>query len=336
MNTFADAAETYLSYGLPCFPVGPDKTPLVSYWQKAGKPATRQWAKKFPDANVGICCGKKTHITEVDVDVPGDNAIADAIARFGDTPVVIRTASGKAKLWYRHNGEGRLIRPIAGLEVDVLGGGYTVAPPSRLPDTGRAYRFIEGGLDDLDRLPMIDANALPVKAPANATEGGARKAGAIQPGHRNDALFRFLMRQVPHCDDLDALLDIAHSFNGDQFAEALPEAEVITVARSAWGYEQRDSNYCTTPRVTKTHDDVRALMDVPEAAVLLDVLRMNHGHKGKDEPFCIVAKAMAGTTLPTWGVKSIRKARDALVNRNYVRCIHQGRAKGDPSLYVWP
>lgn len=44
----------------------------------------------------------------------------------------------------RDNGEGRRIRPIPGLSVDVLGAGFTIVPPSYGPDLGtggRHYAF---------------------------------------------------------------------------------------------------------------------------------------------------------------------------------------------------
>ncbi|WP_283176817.1 GDSL-type esterase/lipase family protein [Gemmobacter sp. 24YEA27] len=78
----------------------------------------------------------------------------------GDTSIIIRTASGKAKLWYRHNGEGRHIRPFNGLPIDVLGGGFTIAPPSWREDIGEAYSFIKGGLSDIANLPGIQPGAM--------------------------------------------------------------------------------------------------------------------------------------------------------------------------------
>lgn len=129
-------------------------------WQRAGLKATLEWTTKFVDAEgLGIICGARSGITEVDIDLEGDAPLAAAIERFGETPIVIRTASGKSKLWYRHQGEGRLICVPGGLPIDVLGAGFTIAPPSYRPDLGAAYEFIAGGLADLGFLPPINPRA---------------------------------------------------------------------------------------------------------------------------------------------------------------------------------
>lgn len=98
---------------------------------------------------IGIVMGKPSGITEVDVDAVGDAWLSAATERFGETcPIIIATASAKAKLWYQHNGEGRHIRRTA-TPIDILGTGFTIAPPSWRDDLGADYRFIRGGLDDL-------------------------------------------------------------------------------------------------------------------------------------------------------------------------------------------
>ena len=70
-------------------------------------------------------------------------------------PLVVGSGSGKYHAYYRHNGERRRIRPWRGLPIDLLGeGGLVVAPPSKATE-GRQYEIIQGGLDDLDRLPVL-------------------------------------------------------------------------------------------------------------------------------------------------------------------------------------
>ena len=56
-----------------------------------------------------------------------------------------------AYLWgWRHAGERRHVRPYENRPVDILGGGYVVAPPSI--STKGSYEIIEGTLDDLANL----------------------------------------------------------------------------------------------------------------------------------------------------------------------------------------
>jgi hypothetical protein len=136
--------HVYADYGIPTFPVDVDeqtKKPMVRGWTKVGPYLSAQWGQVSPFAPaVGLLLGSKQRdaealppasgIAELDVDTPDERVLADALDRHGHTPIIIRTASTKHKLWYRHNGEGRRIRPWPDLPIDVLGAGFTVAPPS--------------------------------------------------------------------------------------------------------------------------------------------------------------------------------------------------------------
>jgi len=65
------------------------------------------------------------------VDTPDERVLADALGRHGPTPLVIRSGSGNWQAWYRNGGEPRRVRPWADKPIDILGDGFTVAPPSR-------------------------------------------------------------------------------------------------------------------------------------------------------------------------------------------------------------
>jgi hypothetical protein len=340
MGVFAEAAPEYLNHGRPCFPVSNDaeKRPLVGNWQKAGKPATRQWAEKYPEANVGLCCGPKTGLTVIDVDEPGDAPVADAISRYGEPPIIIRTASGKHHLWFRHNGEKRSIgRTIGGRRIDILGtGGYTVAPPSQRPDLFSRYEFVQGSLDDLDRLPTInpaasnsDTAEVLQKAHQQAQQP-VRADGLVPVGERDIWLFKRLLREVRHVESEEDLRDIAFSHNESSLAEPLPEAQVEAKVRQALKYQQEGDNWASEPRVTLTHVAFDQLLDAPDAVVLLQLLHRYHHAR---EVFAVSPTGMAGKTLPGWSVQKVRRARDVLVDRGYLVNVHQGRARGDPSLW---
>lgn len=339
MGVFADAAPEYLDHGRPCFPVNADKRPLVKGWLKAGRPATEQWARKYPDANVGLCCGPKTGLTVVDVDDEGEAPVADAMSRFGQTPVVIRTATGKHHLWYAHNGEKRSIRvDVNGWNVDLLGtGGYTVAPPSQRPDLFSRYEFVQGSLDDLDRLPTINPDA----SPAERTEAlqraqqqvqqPSRADGLVPEGQRDDWLFRRLLKEARHVDGEDALRDLAFSYNTDALAEPLPAAQVEKVIASVLRYVREGRNYTTRATVAIPHDVHDALIDAPYAFALLAVLRRNHPRP--DETFAIAPKPMAEAGNPPWSDRTIERARDTLHQRGFLELVYRGRGRGNPSRW---
>ena len=104
-----------------------------------------------------------------------------------------------------------------------------VAPPSR--GTKSNYQIIAGSLDDLDKLPSLRG----FKASLATKDGGT----VIGVGRRNDALFRHCMRHARHCDDFEALVDVAATFASrcEQDAiDPLSSDEIMRTAQSAWGY----------------------------------------------------------------------------------------------------
>lgn len=119
-------APEYGAEGPGPFPVRTrERKPAVRNWQKPSNQSMSVWSDKFSNAHgLGTNMGTQSALAQVNVDAVGQVHIAAAVERFGETPVGIQTASGKAKLWYRHNGEQRMIRPFAGLPVDVLGGWF--------------------------------------------------------------------------------------------------------------------------------------------------------------------------------------------------------------------
>ena len=305
-GVFARHAPEYFERGLACFPVNTqEKKPAVRNWQRATTRASRLWARDFPNAaGLGINMGAKSGISEIDVDTTGGAALGKAIERYGESPIVIRTASGKHKLWYRHGGEQRLIRPVPGEPVDVLGAGFTIAPPSECEDLGAAYRFVRGGLEDIGKLPAISPGAL---------DGGTRRASEIHQGERNDALFRWCMREARHCDDAAALVDAAATW-ADGMPSRLPAREIEKTAISAWKYEAQGRNFIGMhrPIVTENDKNMEMLADAPDAYFLLGLFQRFHTNRRE---FAIAPAAMAASRNPAWGHERIRRARSVLVGR---------------------
>src|SRR5262249_38483303 len=137
------------------FPVDANKRPMVSRYSKFGLVGSAKIANKFPDAPaIGFMCGQRSGITVLDVDSKDERVLADALDRHGKTDVIARSGSGNYQAWYKYNGERRRIRPCRDVPIDILGdGGFVVAPASRV--TKGQYQFIQGNLDDLDRLTVM-------------------------------------------------------------------------------------------------------------------------------------------------------------------------------------
>ncbi len=310
MGVFAQHADEYAAAGLPAFPVDTIyKRPAVKGWQKASPRLARTWShvEKLGNADgLGIVMGKPSGITEIDVDAASEAWLAAAVEWFGETPIVIGTASGKAKLWYRHNGEGRHIRPFPSQPIDVLGGGYTIAPPSWREDLGATYVFRSGGLGDIGNLPTIRPDAL----------GQERAAQSVQAGERNTHLWRHCMTQARHCDDVEALIDVAASW-ASVLPAPLSAAEIERTARSAWKYEAKALNYLgrRKPQLNLGDSIMDALIDKPDALALHQYLLRWHSNKPQ---FAIAPRAMSEAGSPPWSRQRISQARDILLERDFI------------------
>ncbi|MDU8946117.1 bifunctional DNA primase/polymerase [Ovoidimarina sediminis] len=307
MSVFAQHAEAYAAAGLPAFPVNTrNKRPAILGWRTATPQKARQWAQneRLREADgLGLLMGRPSGITEIDVDGAGEAWLAAAIERFGETPIAIRTASGKFKLWYQHNSEGRHIRPFDGLPIDVLGDGFTIAPPSWREDLGAAYAFISGSIEAIGNLPTL-------------REAIQRPGETVGTGKRNDTLWRYCMAHARHCDDVEALIDVAATWAG-AFPDPLPTSEIERCARSAWGYEATGRNYLglRKPQITGGDRMMDALIDEPDALVLLQYFRRWHSNR---PAFAIAPRAMSEAGSPPWHWTRIVKARDILLERRFL------------------
>src|SRR5262249_23013318 len=156
---------------------------------------------------------------------------------------------------------------------------------------------------DLARLPRIRAGAYPV---ANDVPTQLR---AVKRGHRNDVLFRSLLRHAKACDEPEALYDVAATLNAD-FEPALSSAEVEKTVVAAWKYEIEGRNWVGKERrvyMLKSEWEALAAQRNGSDGVLL-FLKLRMAHWGRDQ-FAISAKAMANAqTIPGWGVKRYRAA----------------------------
>ncbi len=323
-GVYAQHALAYADAGLSAFPVDTRyKRPSVKGWQNASPRKSRQWAAvpRLGVANgLGILMGKPLGLTEIDVDVVGEAWLALAVERFGETPVVIRTASGKAKLWYRHNGEGRRIRPIQGQPIDVLGNGFTIAPPSWREDLAASYEFRTGGIEDVANLPTIRPEAIGAAC--------GRISGQVLRGERNESLWRYCMVQARHCDRLDDLVDVAQTW-ASAFPDPLRAAEIDRCAQSAWQYEATGRNYLglRKPQITEGDMIMDVLLDQPEAFTLYQMFLRWHSNRPS---FAIAPRAMSEVGSPPWSRHKISNARDVLLERGFIEELEapdRGRKK---------
>jgi hypothetical protein len=319
--TFDFWQAVYSERGIPTFPVSitnERKMPLIRGWCQVGLLSSAKLALKFPDADAfGFCLGAQSRVTVLDVDTNDERVLLDALDQFGKTPIIVRSARGNYQAWYRHNGEGRHIRPFAARPIDVLGAGFVVAPPSQ-GITSR-YQFIAGDLNDLDHLPVMIAPDL----------GSQPKSAAVRvaEGERNNKLFRLCMKAAHHCDDFDGLLDVAQTRNAE-FLPPLPDDEVVKVAKSAWGYTARGENRFGTPGAFFPADEARHLIAADQdGLILLAFLRANN-RPGRT---FMIANALADELH--WTRKRLAAAR-ARQTGPYIRLVRRA-SQGRPAQYCW-
>jgi hypothetical protein len=242
MAAFQDAASEYAAAGIVPLPID-GKRPLVKHPDRFRRRAALQIAAKpqFANAALGFWCGHVNRLTVVDIDSPTDAELQYALTTYGDSPVIVRTASGKHHAWYRHDGERRSIRPDKSHPIDILGGGICVAPPS-VRSSGGKYSFLRGGLADLANLPKIRSGALPVN-PKGVQESSflnavpTSDAATIDNGQRNDRLFKLVCALAHQAETQDALLQQSREANAALCNPPLSDAEVQGRVRSAWRYK---------------------------------------------------------------------------------------------------
>jgi hypothetical protein len=337
MGTFADWQPRYAEAGIATFPVhvdGRSKKPAVRNYLKMGRRASEQLLLKFGEFDAfGFGLGKASKITVLDVDTRDEGIFADALSRHGQTPIIIRSGRGYHQAWYRHAGERRdtVTWRKDGYPIDVLGGGFVVAPPSR--GSYGPYQFIQGGLDDLDSLPVIKG----LQTPLQPAQRPAKVAGKVaEEGVRNTTLWRQCMVLARRCDCPGRLLEMAHAENA-KFPVPLDDWEVEKVVNSAWRYEEQGLNWISdryvVPVVPLSYGDVDDLMSKsPDAFVLLTWLRRHNF----DRDQFVIANAMADH-MPggRWTVKRLAAARSMLQNEGKIIQVKAPGATSGPAIYRW-
>jgi hypothetical protein len=339
MAAFQDAAREYAAAGIVPLPISPNgKRPLVKQPDKFGRRAALQILPKFPDANLGFWCGRHNDLTVVDIDSTADAELQYALDRFGLTPVIVRTASGKHHAYYRHDGERRRIRPIPGHPIDILGeGGICVAPPSAWPAGGR-YEFARGSLTDLSRLPTIRVGAVHNLEPGTAEKVRAINDNAVTTGRRNDTVFRLALALAHAVESQADLLIQTRKANAELSKPPLPDAEVQRAVGSAWRYKMSGrlmARGIDSTILVPTASIGRLLAcGETDALAVLALLRKAHSSRA-GKPFAASPKAMEQHQLiGSWNASRYRNAIRKLCELGeLVRLKTGGKGQHDPAMY---
>jgi len=320
-GVFAEWQPQYAKHNVATFPVEitPEtKKPAISNYDRVGLRGSAKLATATRFAGyeaLGFLCGPRSKVTVVDMDDTDSAILREGERLFGPSPLLWQTGGGKFAAAYRFNGERRRIRPLPGLPIDLLGGGFVVAPPSM--GARRRYEIIRGSLEDLDRLPVAN---IPTEIAASATAGRV-----IQKGTRNKAVFEYCRRTISHCDDRDQLVDAARTWADNNLMEPLPAAEVMKICNSVWTYRGGRK------RIMSNIVEADAWVALKASLHAMALFAYLGGENGPEADFWI-ADGLAGSL--GWPRRAIQHGRRLLIEQGIVRCVRPPRP-GQPALYNW-
>ena len=154
------------------------------------------------------------------------------------------------------------------------------------------------------------------------------RSEAVSSGGRNDKLFSECMRAAKRVNSFVELLLEARTVN-ETYSTPLDDGEVVSVARSAWSYEENGSNRYGRHGAWLPTQEVDALLESSQDAMLL--LTYLRAHEAPWAKFWI-ANGLAERF--GWTVKRLSDARKHLIERGDVVQVRPPRP-GHPAEYVW-
>jgi hypothetical protein len=260
----------------------------------------------------------------IDCDSDDSALVAQMEARFGQSPVQVKTPRGW-HLYYRAVGVVPNLRG-EGLPVDIKTGArsYVVGPLSLRPDGG-FYDPVRGMLGK-DALPPLRGAASSVTDP-------------ILTGHRHVELVKEAMRMVELVDNAEELQANLEGIRDDWCIDpaTMPDSELADIAGWAWKcrlenriYRGRDSAF---PVQRLALDALRGQANGADAIALLVLLVDQHGHQpGKRFPLDFDAMRAAG--LLNLSKPRLRAARRTLQGAGLLRLVGRHRAGSRPQTFV--
>lgn len=213
----------------------------------------------------------------IDCDTDDPQLISDMEARFGASPVHVKTPRGM-HLYYSADGGPFPNLRGDGLPVDIKRGAtsYVMGPGSVRPDGG-SYIPAKGVLGH-DALPEIRAKAAP---PPSVTS----RDGRVAEGGRNYALTVAAIQMVECVDDPEELLGNLQFIRDDQCENpaTVPDAELRKIAGWAWACRLEGRVYMGRNSEFRLHrealDAILSQPNASDALALFVVLQSQHGHR---------------------------------------------------------
>lgn len=314
--------------GFPLLPLGggeDGKAPLTSAWAGAAMPLARILAPMHRTGSraYGV---RLDGLAVIDCDTADPALVADLEARFGPSPVHVRTPRGM-HLYYRHSGQAPNLRG-EGLPVDVKSGGrsYVVGPLSERRDGG-LYVPVRGWLG-VDSLPLLRPVSGPLAKPVT-----------VPTGQRHVTLVREARRMVEFVDSAPELAANLCGLRDDLCGDpaTMPDSELRGIAAWAWKlrlegrlYEGRNSEV-RLPRLAI--DALLAQANGPDALALLVTLLDKHGHMPAKR-FSLNYSAMKDAGLTNLSRRNFLAARRTLEAVGLLRLVDHHRAGSRGQTFI--
>lgn len=257
-----DAALCYARLGLPVFPCGKNKTPLIKDWPNRATSDIAQvesWWNDHPEAMVGLLTGSKSGILVLDVDVDkktGEPVGMRTLEKIGLGEMArvsgcIRTPSGGYHYYFRYpDFEVRNSVKQLGAGLDIRGdGGYVIAAGSHngngLYEMANPFTF--ENLTDLPETLIARLSETKSSRPTAAATGEAVKAPVpddamaaeilrvrmAEEGERNETLNKasFAVGRLVHARKVDEQKAWEHLLSA-ALETGLPEKEARRTIKS--------------------------------------------------------------------------------------------------------
>jgi hypothetical protein len=229
----------------------PAKHPRISAWQHEATTDPAQitrWWRAWPDANIGIATGPAPGLVVIDIDPNrgGEDSLKALVAAYrgNEKPfetVMCLTGGGGQHYYFRH--PGRYVKSDSdrfGAEfpgLDVKGdGGYVLAPPSNHQSGGTYLWELSSHPDDLAVAPLPGwiLSLLETRQPAAPATSTAGEL--IADGRRNATLSSMAGAMRRQGMTEPELLVALRAVNAERVMPPLPDAELVTIARSVARY----------------------------------------------------------------------------------------------------
>ncbi|MEP1353373.1 MAG: bifunctional DNA primase/polymerase [Tateyamaria sp.] len=299
------------------------KAPMVAAWAHKQLSLAQIFGPMHRSglAMYGICLDD---CVVVDCDTDDPELVADLEARFGPSPVHVKTPRG-LHLYYRAAGDVPNLHG-EGLPVDIKMGphNYVVGPLSQRPDGG-FYEPVKGLLG-IDALPCIRGASVANTAP-------------ILTGQRHVELVKQAMLMVEMVDDEKELLANLAGIRDEWCADpdTVPDSELASIAGWAWKCRLENRIFGNRDSAFLVHrpalDALRGLPNGTDAIALLVLLTDQHGHSPAKR-FPLDFDAMREAGLINLSLRRLRAARRSLEAVGLLRLVGKHRAGSNPQVFV--